>query len=135
LNGEYFGLVRCNIETPEKLKDYFSELPPIFKNIKVSRDDIGDHIKEYCLKQNILNQSRRSLISSFHGTDILLATPLLRWYLKKGLVVTDIIEIVEYRGERCFERFGNTVSDARRQGDLNPDSSILADTMKLVGNR
>ncbi|KAL9989107.1 hypothetical protein ACROYT_G003618 [Oculina patagonica] len=35
---------------------------------------------------------------------------------------------------RCFEPFGNAVSDARRAGDVEPSKAIIADTMKLVGN-
>ena len=41
-------------------------------------------------------------------------------------------EIIEYTPERCFEPFGNAVSDARRAGDADPSKAIIADTMKLV---
>ncbi|XP_068757901.1 uncharacterized protein [Montipora capricornis] len=45
-----------------------------------------------------------------------------------------IYQVVEYTPKRCFEPFGNAVSDARRAGDQDPDQAIIADTMKLVGN-
>ena len=28
-----FGFVECDIEVPDHLKDYFSEMTPIFKNV------------------------------------------------------------------------------------------------------
>ena len=31
ISGKLFGLVQCDIEVPEHLKSYFSELTPIFK--------------------------------------------------------------------------------------------------------
>ena len=31
-----------------------------------------------------------------------------------------------------FKPFGDAVSDARHDGDTNPDKAIIADTMKLV---
>ena len=34
----------------------------------------------------------------------------------------------------CFHPLGEAVSDARRSGDIDPNNSIIADTMKLVGN-
>lgn len=132
--GELFGLVQCDIDTPTHLREEFSELPPIFKNVKISRDDIGTHMKEHCVKNKLMTQPRRTLISSYFGNGILLATPLLRWYLEKGLEVKNIEQVVEYKPNKCFEAFANNVVTARREGDKNPDSSILADTFKLLGN-
>ena len=36
--------------------------------------------------------------------------------------------------ENCFKKFGEEVSQARRDGDADPEQSIIADTMKLLGN-
>ena len=65
---------------------------------------------------------------------ILLATPLLKWYLNHGLEVTKIYQVIEYKPQRCFYQFVQDVSDARRQGDSDPCKFILADTRKLEGN-
>ncbi len=75
---------------------------------------------------------RKTLIGSFYGEKILLATPLLKWYLEHGLEVTHIYQVIEYTPVPCFKPFGEAVSDARRDGDANPDKAIIADTMKLV---
>ena len=64
----------------------------------------------------------------------LLATPLLQWYLEHGLVVTKIYQLVEFQQQRCFRNFVQEVSDARRQGDIDPDTAIIADTNKVIGN-
>lgn len=134
VNGQLFGLIQCDIEVPQELREYFKELPPVFKNTKVSVDDIGEHMKTFCKENKILSQPRRTLISSFFGKSILLITPLIQWYIKHGLIVSNIQQIVEYRPQTCFKKFGETVTAGRLEGDKNPDSSILADTMKLLGN-
>ena len=77
---------------------------------------------------------RRMLVGSFHGDKILLATPLLRWYLEHGLEVTRVYQVVEYTPNPCFRRFGDAVSTARREGDVHPHKAIVTDTMKLLGN-
>ena len=133
-SGKLFGLVQCDISTPDDLKSKFSDLPPIFKTIDISINDIGQHMKDYCEQEGLLKQPRRSLIGSYFGKGIVLATPLLKWYLEHGLVVTDVQQFVEYKPQSCFKDFGDTVTAARREGDRNTDSSILADTYKLLGN-
>ena len=63
---------------------------------------------------------RRSLIGSLKGEKILLATPLLKWYLEHGLKVTKVHQVVEFTPEPCFKPFGDAVSDARRASDADP---------------
>ena len=74
------------------------------------------------------------LVGSYRGDKILLTTPLLRWYIAHGLVVDHVYQVVEYERKPCFRNFGESVSTARRNGDVDPDKSIIADTMKLLGN-
>ena len=132
--GTLFGMVECDIETPAELKSTFKEMPPVFKNVEVSRDDVGDMMRQYAEEHKIMQQPRRMLISSYFGQKILLTTPLLQWYLAHGLKVTKIYQVMQYWPETCFEQFGKDVSDARRDGDSDPDKSIVADAMKLYGN-
>ena len=51
-----------------------------------------------------------------------------------GLVVDRVYQVVEYEPNPCFQRFGESVSAARRAGDSDPEKAIIADTMKLLGN-
>ena len=77
---------------------------------------------------------RRMLVGSYRGDKILLATPLLRWYMDHGLEVTHVYQVIEYDPIPCFRRFGEAVSTARREGDVHSHKAIIADTMKLLGN-
>ena len=80
-SSELFGMVECDIEVPPELREHFAEMPPIFKNVNISREDIGEHMREFAEAHNLMSQPRRSLIGSYFGTKILLTTPLLQWYL------------------------------------------------------
>ena len=90
-------------------------------------------MKSYAEEHNIMALPRSSLIRSMKGEKILLATPLLKWYLGYGLEVTRVHQVVEFTPEPCFKHFGDAVSIARRAGDVDPRKAIIADTMKLVG--
>ena len=49
------------------------------------------------------------------GDKVLLATPLLKWYLEHGLEVTKVHQVIEFTPKPCFKTFGDAVSDARRE--------------------
>ena len=66
--------------------------------------------------------------------NILLYTPVLKWYLNHGLKVTGIYKYLKYKSSRLFSWFQEEVSKARRHGDSNPALKQLGDTYKLKGN-
>lgn len=131
---ELFGLIECDIHVPENLKEKFEEMSPIFKNVMVSREDISDHMREFVKDTDHLKTPKRMLIGSMFGEKILLFTELVKWYLDQGLKVTKIYSIFSYKRAAIFRRFGESVSDARRQGDADPDKALMADMAKLIGN-
>lgn len=132
LDEKLFGVVECDIGVPDDLKEKFSEMCPIFKNTEISREDIGDYMRGFAEENEIMPRPRKSLIGSYFAIKVLLATPLIKWYLEHGLQVTHIYQIVEYTPSPCFKPFGEAVSNARRDGDRDPNKAIIADTMKLV---
>ena len=129
-----FGYVQCDLKVPEHLKTYFTNFPPIFKNTVVSRKDIGHLMKEYAEKDGIMSQPRRMLISSFHLKNGTIITPLFLYYLHLGLECTKIHRFVQYTPKKRFSSFVQSAVNARRQGDENPNSSVVAETMKLLAN-
>ena len=83
--------------------------------------------KDYC--RNLEN-----LISSFPLQNGTLIIPLLLFYFHFGLVCTKTRRFVEYTPKKGFNSFVLSAVDARRQCDENPNSSVVAETMKLLAN-
>ena len=134
-DGSLFGLVKVDIHTPDWLKPRLAEFPPIFKNQKVARENISPFMRAYCEKANVLRKGSALLISSYRADQILLITPLLKYYLKLGLEVTKVHFVAEFPDHKpCFQAFADKVSDARRDGDRDPNNDIIANTFKLTGN-
>ena len=77
-DGTIFGLIECDVSVPITLHTHFSEMQPVFKNIRLTRDDLGPFMGRYAEEHDIMTTPRRMLVGSFHGDKILLATPLLR---------------------------------------------------------
>ena len=58
-SDKIFGMVQCDIHVPENLKQKFEDFPPIFKNVAVSRDDIGDHMRNVAEENNLFRRPQR----------------------------------------------------------------------------
>jgi hypothetical protein len=46
--------LEVDLHVPDHLKPTFAEMSPIFKNVEVSRDDIGDHMRQYAVDHDIM---------------------------------------------------------------------------------
>ena len=91
-------------------------------------------MREYAIGNNLLKQPQRMLISSFKSENGTIITPLRNFYLSLGLKCTKIYRFIQYTPKKCFKIFFQSVVDARRAGDENLDYSVVAETMKLLGN-
>ena len=117
-----------------RVKPTFSNFPPKFKNIDVCQSDFGKDMKNYADENDLLKNPQRMLISSFKLEKSTIITPLLNFYLSLGIQCTEIYRFVEYRPRKCFNNSVQSFVDARREGDENPNSGVIAETMKLLGN-
>ena len=74
------------------------------------------------------------MIGSYFGKKIGLTTPLLKWYLEHGLVITRIYTIIEYVPSKALKDFTVQVAEARLHGDRDPWYALTAEMRKLEGN-
>ena len=91
-------------------------------------------MRDYAIDNDLLKKPQRMLISSFKLENGTVITPLSNFYLSLGLKCTKIYCFVQYIRKKCFNNFAQSVVDARRVGDENSASSVVAETMKLLGN-
>ena len=133
-SGKLFGSLQCDIEVSEELKEKFANFPTIFKNTNLGRHDIGSLLQDYAEKEGLLCQPRKMLISSCFLENGTLITPLLLFLLEFGLVWKKTYRFVEYTPVKCFNNFVQSAVNARLEEDENPNSSVVAETIKLLAN-
>ena len=133
-SGKLLGYIQCDIEVPEELRKKFADFAPFFKTTNVGRHEIGLLMKDYNEKEGLLCQPRKMLISMYFLENGTLITPLLLFYLELGLVCKKIYHSVEYIPVKRFNNFVQSAVNANREGDENPNSSVVAETMKLLAN-
>ena len=134
-NETMFGYVQCDLSVPDELKAKFSNFPPIFKNIDVTRNYIGEYMKTYEEENDLLKQPRRMLISRVKLTNGKLITSLFNFYLDLRLQCIKIHRFVQYTPRKVFNNFVQYVVDARRVGYENSISGVVAETMKFLAKR
>ena len=60
-------------------------------------------------------------------------TPLLKFYLDQGLVVSRVHRAVQWHSHPWLKPFADFVFTSRRAADAEPNQKILGETAKLVG--
>ena len=75
--GTVFDLIECDLCVQEAFLEHFAVMQPVFKNIRLTRDDFGPFMRRYDEEHNIMATPRRKLVGSYGCDKILLATPLL----------------------------------------------------------
>ena len=92
---------------------------PIFKNTTINEADIGEYMQNFLRETGQKFEARRNLIGSMFGIKMLFITPLLKWYLEHGLVITKVYQVIQFNPVKCFAKFADNISDDRRAGMCN----------------
>ncbi len=103
-------------------------MAPIFKHSDISYDKVSEDTKAQ-VKENYKSQK---LNGSLHGQKMAFHTELLKWYLQKGIAVSNITLVVRHQKAQPFQNFMQQVTEARRKGDVAPEYKL--NMMKLLGN-
>ena len=91
-------------------------------------------MQNYAKEHSIKDVPRHLLIGSYFGKKIGLTTPLLKWYLEHGLVITRIYTTVEYIPNAAFSSFMTQIAQCRLEGDHDKDKALIAEMSKLISN-
>ena len=132
-NRSLFGYVQCDLIVLDELKPTFTNFPQ-YSKLLTSPKSIGEYLKNYAEENSLFKNPQRMLISSFKLENGTIITPLPNFYLSLGIQCTKIYRFVEYTPRKYFNNFVQFVVDARREGDKNQHSGVVAETMKLLGN-
>ena len=151
LHNRFFGLLLVDIETPSEWtrevrerddyeqnfapftpREYFSEFSPLFVTSEIKMKDVGDFMQNYAQRENLSQKPRNLLVGGMSAQKVLLASPLVQWYLRHGMKITRIYQTIEYGRKIAFDNFTNLVIKGRREG-MQCNSKVKADTFKLIG--
>ena len=150
LNGSLFGFAVVSVQCPQKLIDEYQRngflWPPIIRKMCVTEDMLSSYMREQYEIEGV-KCTEPTLCQTYSGEDLLLFTPLIRFYADKGYKIYNIKRFTQYVPGRVFAPFvkkGNyqvflkivkkfSVYDMRVAATKEGDEA-KATTSKLFGN-
>ncbi len=132
--NKIFGFGEVSMHCPEEKRKYFEDFQPFYKNAEVGIDDIGPHMQEFALKNDLLKKPIKCLLLSYTTEKAMLLTPLIQWYLEKGCIVDEIHTFYSFKPSVCFTEFVDNITKARRDGDKFEHKKVISELSKYLGN-
>ena len=134
VNDEVFGFVRCDVETPKDIIEAFDEylFPPLFCRMQITPDMVSEYMYNRMIEDDNMRQPT-TIVQRYNAKGIFLMTPLVQFYIKRGMKVSNITEFKQYIGGEVFEEFVETCYVERVAAEEAKDKT-KANTIKNVQN-
>ena len=91
-------------------------------------------MQEYEKKSRLMTQHGRMLDSSLELTNVTIINPVLLFYMELELVCTNVYRFAQHTPNKGFDNTGQSTEKACCQRDENANSSVVAETVKLLAN-
>ena len=106
LEDTYFGFAQVDIEVPHNLNEIFSEMLPLFVVDEIPDNCIPEEMKLYKKRTGRKTiKGKKKLLGVTKAKKILLYSPLLKWYLNHGMVITGVHHLIGYELGRHLPGF------------------------------
>ena len=134
LNDSVFGFVQCDVHTPRELIESFGEFlfPPLFCRMQITSDLVSDYMRRRMCEDDNERQPT-TIVQRFNAKGIFLMTPLVKFYVSRGMKVSNITECIQYIGGEAFDSFVETCYRERVAATKAGDDT-KANTIKNVQN-
>ena len=108
LNGTLFGFAIVSVLCPKQLVDEYQTngflWPPIIQKMTISEDMLSPYMQERYEMEGI-NCNEPTLCQTYNGVDLLLFTPLIRFYASKGFKIYNLKRFTQYIPGKVFAPF------------------------------
>ena len=134
LDDKVFGFVRCDVETPQEQIEQFGEFlfPPLFCRMQITPDMVSDYMKKRMVEDDN-SRYPTTIVQRFNAKNMYLMTPLVKFYAKRGMKITNITRFEQYIGGKVFDTFVETCY-VERVAATKANDATKANTIKNVQN-
>jgi len=99
----------------------------------ITEDMLSPYMRQRLIEQN-KQPPKSTIVQTYNANQILLITPLVKFYIDQGLEIGNITQFVQYIPSKCFAPFTSKVYKMRCEAEHEQDP-IKSTTAKLFGNR
>ena len=133
-DGSFYGFCRVDVTTPNSVAKKFEKLnfPFIFNNVEVLEEHLEpENLADAKERGCKFPQTVKSL--SWNSKGFIGCTPLLRFYLKLGMEISNLQWALQYQAAEPFQEFVNSMVEVRINASRTKNGP-LGDRAKFVLN-
>ena len=130
-----FGFILCDIESPPDVIEKMRDFPPIITRQAIDESNLSPFMKEQIKLEHpeLKKFKRETLVQCFSAKNHLIMTPLAKFYLDRGLIITNITKFMQYVPNNCISPFVEHVTSMRIDAERN-NLPTKGNTAKIFGN-
>ena len=140
LNGikkdELFGFAVCDVSSSDELIEELTLggflFPPVIQRMKLDQSHTSPYMTERIIEEDD-SFERSTVVQTFNGTQVLLMTPLIKFYHELGMKISNITSFTQFIGGKSLLPFADKVYSMRVEATYEKDDA-KATTAKLYGN-
>ena len=134
-SGDFFGLVLCDVRSPEAVKEKFSKInfPPVFCHLPIEETMIHADYLQILKDRKTQFPLDRVLTLTYEAKNLLLTTETAKFYMELGLELSNITKAYEYEKAYPLAHFVKEVTEQRKAATRSGNKA-LQDVFKLVMN-
>jgi hypothetical protein len=133
-DGNFFGIIQCDIRCPGYLKERFSQMPPFILHHKVT-PELLDPIYMRPLAGTYMKKSKEILIGSYSAEQVIITSEYVKFLVDLDInFISNVTETWQWFHDCYFNPLCDSITELRIEGDLNIDLEPVSDAAKNCGN-
>ena len=135
-SGQLYGFVTCDVRTPPALQNEFAKagflFPFLIRKMELNDNHLGPYMKSRFLMQD-RTLKVKTVVQTYNASNLFLHTELVRFYLDRGLQISNLSHFVQYIGGCGLKKFADKITQMRKDATYAKDETKSL-TSKLYGN-
>ena len=137
-NESVFGFIQADVLTPieiiEDMIDGEFLFPPVIKSMEITEDIISEYMRKRMVDCD--RKANPTIIQCFNGKQMLIMTSLAKFYMDRGMIISNITKFIQYIPKKTLAPFTEKVYKMRCEAEKNAEEKDMAKSMtaKLFGN-
>ena len=136
ISGDLFGFAVLDVETSEEQIEKYNKAGFLFPLVIRRQTITEEYLSSYMLERFIEEDTkieRRTVIQTHNGTQILAFTPVIQFWVSRGMKISNISKFYQYIPGKALKPFADKVYTMRCEATYEKDES-KGNTAKIFGN-
>ena len=136
LTGKLFGFAVLDVTTPvEQIKKYEEAgflFPLVIRRAQITDEYLSSYMRERFIEEG-KKIERNTVIQTYNGTQILAFTPIIQYWVSRGMEISNVTKFYQYVPGKALKPFADKVYTMRCEATYEKDES-KGNTAKIFGN-